>query len=127
MPAGGKQRAELLGRLAELIVAVRFIITGHRIIGWRWRNQYGEIDLIARRGGTIIFVEVKFRNRPDASMIPAPQKQERLCRTAAYFLYETHRPVTTACRFDLVLICRHPAAGESHIHHVKHAWFCAPG
>tara|TARA_Y200000002_G_scaffold175169_1_gene144478 strand:+ start:100 stop:420 length:321 start_codon:yes stop_codon:yes gene_type:complete len=61
-----RQRAEQQGRTAELVALVYLMLTCHRILARRWRGSAGEIDLIARRGRRIIFVEVKFRHRSDA-------------------------------------------------------------
>jgi putative endonuclease len=56
-----RQRAERGGRRAEAKAALWLQLKGWRIMGRRVRTPVGEVDLIARRGRTIAFVEVKAR------------------------------------------------------------------
>jgi putative endonuclease len=56
-----RQRAERGGRRAERLAAWWLRLHGWHILAMRARTPVGEVDLIARRGGTVIFVEVKSR------------------------------------------------------------------
>jgi putative endonuclease len=56
-----RQRAERGGRRAEMLAALWLQIRGWRILGRRLRTPVGEVDLVARRGRTVAFVEVKAR------------------------------------------------------------------
>jgi putative endonuclease len=56
-----RQRAERGGRRAERLAAWWLRLHGWHILAIRARTPVGEVDLIARRGGTVIFVEVKAR------------------------------------------------------------------
>lgn len=56
-----RRRAERGGRRAERIAAWWLRLRGWHILGLRVRTPVGEVDLIARRGRTLIFVEVKAR------------------------------------------------------------------
>ncbi|MGQ0559662.1 MAG: YraN family protein [Sphingosinicella sp.] len=56
-----RQRAERGGRRAERIAAWWLRLKGWRILAVRSRTSVGEIDLVARRGRTLAFVEVKAR------------------------------------------------------------------
>jgi len=78
---------------------------GYRIVARNWSCRFGEIDLIARDGDTLVFVEVKARTRngfggPEAAITPA--KRERLIAAARVYLGEvgTELPI----RFDVVAI-----------------------
>jgi putative endonuclease len=55
--------AEQLGRLAKVIVIIWLCIQFYFIQAWRWKCPSGEVDLIARRGQRLLFIEVKFRSR----------------------------------------------------------------
>lgn len=94
----------LLGRWGE-IHAVRYLReNGYRILAQNVRAQFGEIDLVARDGATLCFVEVKARSSL-ASGLPEEgvdfKKQKRLARLAAWYLQTRHlRDVSV--RFDVV-------------------------
>ena len=62
-----RQLAEKRGRGAETIAAWWLRLTGWRILARRARVPGGEVDLIARRGRTLAFVEVKARASPEAA------------------------------------------------------------
>ncbi len=83
-----------------------------------FKTPVGEIDLIARRGRTLVFVEVKVRpSKGEAADAITPRQQARIARAAGWFL--TSRPDFAAftCRFDAVLmVSRHLPT------HVVGAW-----
>ena len=60
-PDAARQAAEIAGRRAETLAAWYLRLKGYRIIESRYKTPVGEIDLIARRWGTTVFVEVKAR------------------------------------------------------------------
>lgn len=60
-----RQRAETRGRRAERLAAWWLRLHGWRIIGERLRVPAGEVDLVARRGRTVAFIEVKWRERAE--------------------------------------------------------------
>jgi len=62
-----RQLAEARGRKAETIAAWWLRLHGWRILAQRARVPGGEVDLIARRGRTLAFVEVKQRGTEDAA------------------------------------------------------------
>lgn len=80
-------RAERLGLLAE-IRAVRFLKkSGMTVVRTRFRARGGEIDLIAREGNTLAFVEVKAgMNGENAAQRVDPVKRARLRRAAEEYL-----------------------------------------
>lgn len=84
-----------------------------RIVKRNYRCPVGEIDIVALDGAVIVFVEVKTRaDRDHADPQDAVNlgKQQRLTRTARYFLRQT-RSEGRACRFDIVAITGRPEAG----------------
>lgn len=80
---------------------------GLEILARNFRARSGEIDLIAREDGTLVFVEVKYRSN-DSKGDPAEavgwQKQSRIRNTARYYLYRNDYAEETPCRFDVVAI-----------------------
>src|SRR5215467_5803054 len=71
------------GLSAESRAAAYLIAKGYRIVARRFRSGVGEIDIIARRRGTIVFVEVKARSSLDeAAYAVTPQQQARIIAAA---------------------------------------------
>lgn len=74
------------------------------------RNYYfrgGEIDLIAKDGEYVCFIEVKYRKNssfgaPEEAVTTA--KQKKIIRGAKLFLYQNRYPTDTPCRFDVVSV-----------------------
>jgi len=83
---------------------------GYEIVARNWRCRYGEIDVVARDGGHLVFVEVKARaNRsfggPEAAV--GTQKQRRIVATAGQFLAQTQ--CRLPIRFDVVAFVKDEA------------------
>lgn len=103
------------GRAAALLVA-----KGYRILARRFRSPVGEVDIVARRSGLLIFVEVKARARlDDAAEAILPRQQRRIAAAAAAWLADNPDDGGSDIRFDVVLVApgripRHiPAAFEA--------------
>lgn len=79
--ARDRLRAEQHGRDGETLAADYLRREGFEIVAQRARNAAGEIDLVARRPGLIVFVEVKWRKR--ASDLDTAIDEKRLARVAA--------------------------------------------
>lgn len=86
-------------RVAELLLASKHYV----ILIRNWRSPAGEIDLVARDGLTMVFVEVKTRfyggNRPAAAL--RRRQQERIVNASRQYLRRIDRP-RVPCRYDLV-------------------------
>lgn len=118
MASRARRAAERRGRWAESIAALRLRLAGYRILARNFRSPVGEIDLIARRGDTVIFVEVKTRSADDAAAEAiGPRQQARIRRAAAAFLAGRPELATFSLRFDAILIVPWRAP-----RHVVDAW-----
>lgn len=109
------------GLRAEALAAWLLRCKGYRILGRRYRTRVGEIDLIARRGGTLAFVEVKARRaRATAAESIHVRNQQRVVRAAQHYLQAHPELAALAIRFDAVLVAwyRWP-------HHIRHAFDAA--
>ena len=60
-PSASRQKAYRRGHRGEWLAAAALMLKGYRILSRRHRTRFGEIDLIARRGDLVLFVEVKAR------------------------------------------------------------------
>ncbi|HKR23687.1 MAG TPA: YraN family protein [Allosphingosinicella sp.] len=78
-----RQRAERSGRRAERLAAWWLRLKGWRILAVRARTPVGEVDLVARRGRTLAFVEVKARaSEADAALALDDWRLRRVARAA---------------------------------------------
>ena len=87
-PSGPRQR---LGRWGEGVAATHLEAAGYTILARNWRCAEGEIDLVARDGATIVFVEVKTRRgrrfgAPEEAL--TPRKAQQLLALGARYVYE---------------------------------------
>ena len=97
--------ADRAGRSAERWAALWLRLHGWQILEKRFRTPVGEIDLIACRGETVAFVEVKARPTVAAGLDALRPKQKRRWRRAAEFWQAGHpHDRARTLRFDLVVI-----------------------
>lgn len=97
---------------------------GLKTVGRRVRVEIDEIDLIARQGDTLVFVEVKTRanenfGRPSAAVNRA--KRRRLSRAAIRFL-KNHKLRPSYIRFDIVEVIGDPDSKTPEIRHIQNAF-----
>ena len=109
-----------VGLSAESRAAALLVAKGYRIVARRFRSPVGEIDIVARRGRLLVFVEVKARARlDDAAESILPRQQRRIAAAAAAWLADHPDDGEGDIRFDVVLVApgripRHiPAAFEA--------------
>ena len=96
------QESRLLGRWGEALAADYLRKKGYAIVEAGWRCRFGEIDLIARRGDILCFVEVKLRSDRRFGLprdFVTAAKQRRIRTTAAFYMTR-HDPDLRA-RFDV--------------------------
>ena len=112
-----RSEAERRGRRGETRAALWLAIKGWRTLGKRVKTPRGEVDLIARRGRTVCFVEVKWRNR--AEDLDMAIDEYRLRRVAAAAEAIAHRYVRKDdnIRIDVLLL----APGRLP-RHIVNAW-----
>ena len=101
-------------RAAEYLIAQNY-----QILERNYRIRSGEIDIIARDGTVLVFIEVKYRKN-DESGNPLEavdiRKQRKIITVARYYLYQK-KYGDVPCRFDVIGIC------GSHIEHIKDAFW----
>ncbi|MCY1664969.1 YraN family protein [Rhizobium sp. SL86] len=98
-----RQKAERHGRLAEHVAAVFLRLKGYRILVMRYRTPVGEIDIIARRGDLIAFVEVKMRrSERDAVDAVGHAAQHRIRSASNYWISRQTDAHLLVFRYDIV-------------------------
>jgi len=100
----------LLGGRGEELAAAFLVRRGYQVLARNYRTPHGEVDLIARQGGCLVFIEVKTR-RSESFGLPQeavhPAKQEKLRAVAAHFLQEQGLEEVPV-RFDVVAVLLTP-------------------
>jgi putative endonuclease len=104
-------RRQVLGISGEDLACDELRRRGYAILDRRYRTRFGEIEIIARDGDTIVFVEVKARLTDDfggAAAAITAWKQRRVARMAVDYI--ARRSLNDCpCRFDVVAIDFEPA------------------
>jgi putative endonuclease len=104
-PAPERQIAFKLGLSAESRAAGLLIAKGFRIVARRFRCPAGEIDIVAKRGALLIFVEVKARARlDDAAWSVTDRQKRRIASAATAWLAANPDDAMCDMRFDAVLV-----------------------
>jgi putative endonuclease len=101
--------AEKRGRMAETLCVLALLLTGWRIEARRMKARrgsgLGEVDIVARRGATVAFIEVKASaDRTTAAESVTKAQRSRIARSAEVYLH--HRPELAHCnvRFDVMIL-----------------------
>ena len=116
-------RAE--GTWGEAEVANYLRRRGYTLLAHGFHCRFGEIDLIARKDGVLCFVEVKTRTNLSCGLpreYVTPQKQQRLRKTAAWYLMV--KDLDCPARFDVAEVytdVRH-SAGNTRIAYIENAF-----
>lgn len=101
----GGRRSYLAGLAAEDQVATHYMRMGRDVRARRWRGLGGEIDLIARDGDDLVFIEVKHsRTHHDAAMHLSEAQMRRIWNTANEYLAGEPTGLMTQMRFDIALV-----------------------
>jgi putative endonuclease len=99
-----RRHAERGGRRAEAKAALWLQLKGWRILGRRIRTPVGEVDLVARRGRTIAFVEVKARATPAEADLSLDEYRLRRVAAAAEALAPRYARSGEDIRIDAIFI-----------------------
>ncbi|HSI42670.1 MAG TPA: YraN family protein [Xanthobacteraceae bacterium] len=104
-PAPARTAAFARGVAAEAAAAALFEAAGFAVLARRARTPLGEIDLVVRRGGLVVFVEVKARARLAlAAESLGPRQRRRIAAAAEVFLAARPELDGLDARFDVVLV-----------------------
>jgi putative endonuclease len=117
----GNRRA--VGDRQEQVARRHLEAQGLKFVAANVACRQGELDLVMRDGGTLVFVEVRYRASDrfgGAAASVDRHKQARLAAAAGYYL--SRHPTDLPCRFDVVAI-----GGDGGIRWIRHAFDGAPG
>ena len=81
------------------------IAKAYRILARRWKTPFGEIDIVARRRHTLVFVEVKARATQDEAVEAVTERtQQRIIRAAELWLAHHPQDGQGDVRFDIIVV-----------------------
>lgn len=117
-PAPERLRAVRRGRFAETLCLWHLRLHGWRILARDYRVPVGEIDIVARRGGTLAAIEVKARGTLETAVHSiSPRQRRRVARALEQFLAARPDLAVLTLRFDVMLVARHRLP-----RHMPNAW-----
>lgn len=109
-----RRAAETYGRRGERLAAWFLRLKGYRIRATRVKTPVGELDIVAERFGTIVFVEVKARAHRGLELdAHYAVDRHRLVRAASWYLSRNPRLADRPLRFDLIFLA--PAMWPRHV------------
>ncbi len=108
----------LLGRRGESKARRYLKRRGWKIVEKNFKNPFGEVDVIAKKGDTLAFIEVKTRLSDEygaPSEAVGADRRRRYIQAAKY--YFTNRPVDCTVRFDIIEIL------NGKVNHIENAYY----
>lgn len=114
--------SQQFGKKGEDLAVRKLARNGYRIIAQNYSNAMGEIDIIARDGDTVVFVEVKARQSRrfgNAKLAITDRKKRKISMVALSYLKETGQ-MRSKARFDVVAIDQND--GETVVEVIKNAF-----
>jgi len=131
-PLRPRSEASSLGEAGEVVALNYLKKHGYTILARNYENKIGEIDIIAQKGGAIIFVEVKAQDVGDleydetgARLYPERsvdwRKQKKLIKTAEYYLLEKDYDEDTNWQIDVIGVDLDELARSADLRHLKNA------
>lgn len=100
-----RRKAETRGRRAETLAALVLRLKGYQILASRVRTPVGEIDLIAKRGRVIAFVEVKQRKTVADALVAVPDRNwQRIAAAASNWMARQHGLQNNDWRYDIIAL-----------------------
>ncbi len=99
-----RARAEQRGRRGETLATWLLRLKGWRILDRRVKARGGEVDIVARRGDTLAFIEVKWRNRAEDLDFAIDQYRLRRVAAAMQQLAPRYARRNDSIRIDVMLL-----------------------
>ena len=116
-----KKNKRQIGTDYETVAAEYLKQKGYTILRRNYRNPYGEIDIIAKDGETIVFCEIKYRGGKgygDPLEAVDIRKQRRISKVALYYTAAWENAGNVFYRFDVIGIY-----GDGRVEHIENAFY----
>lgn len=102
MTKTNRQKNEQKDRIAEYVAIGYMTLKAYRCVALRYKCSAGEIDLIFKRGKSLVFCEVKYRADKNSLLFSVTNQQKTRIRKAAEFWLAQHNIVRHNIRFDFI-------------------------
>lgn len=112
-------KIKLRGRSGEAAAAAYLKKKGYKLLAMNYATRLGEVDIIARDGDFVVFVEVKLRNNPnfaEAREFVTYSKRRKIIATAQLYLQKQETELQP--RFDIIEIY----TDDGSINHIENAF-----
>jgi len=120
-----KTTSKQTGDAAEQAACTYLEKQGLKLLAQNYHGKFGELDLIMQHAGSIVFVEVRYRKK---SRFGTPlesvtyQKQQKLIKTALYYLQQHPKWQNASARFDVIGITAETDATSNKIQWIQNAF-----
>ena len=111
-----------IGNEGENRAAAYLVSKGFEIIERNWRTNRGEIDIIAEKAETLVFVEVKTLPQATSDMLSSVlnrQKLQRILKTSKRFLLNHRQYSNSYIRYDVIVL---DMQGLPEVYHIENAF-----
>lgn len=98
-------RTKVIGDNFENVAKNYLKKQGLKFICSNFHSRFGEIDLIFKEGTTLVFIEVRYRKNTNFGLSVETinqKKQDKIIKTAAYYLHQNKLTEKVSCRFDVI-------------------------
>lgn len=122
LPACEKPSTAQIGRGGEDRAVEYLCRNGYSILARNYRQRCGEIDIVAEKGETLVFVEVKLLSSMPLEVLSSEldfRKQQKIIKTAKFYLQNHRQYNSRYIRFDVIAI---DAPGLDTVHHIVNAF-----
>ena len=112
-PRKSKKKSYKFGLIAEKVAIILLLLKGYKILKWRYKSYFGEIDIIATRFNYIAFIEVKARKYNFNSEDVLKSRQiARIKKSAEIFIaknknYQKYKPSFDYIEVNRFLLPKH--------------------
>ena len=103
--ADQRRRALRRGGFSEYLAALSLILRGYRILAMRYRVKAGEIDIIAKKGDLVSFIEVKARRTTDEAVFAVNGLTQSRIRNASLYWLKTQKDAgQLSLSYDIIAV-----------------------
>ncbi len=116
-----------LGTLAEDMAAQYLTAHGYEVLEQNYRKPWGELDIVAQKGSSVIFTEVKANRQENAGFEPelraGYEKMKKVVRTARTWLSSHKYPEDQEWQVDVISVTFNKEKKTAKIRHYKNVDF----